>query len=128
MYKNVLSDLRRDATRPVLSELEKTLKKHVAGEVNKCIATINAALRSAVTQKLSPTTVDVRAHYIFNIAELLPEVEFMYRPALEKELAENESVKILHRGVAAFFSGCVVTSGLVKERPARWIVEVSCVA
>ena len=103
MYKNVLANLRRDATRPVLNELEKTLKKHLPGESNRCISTINAALRSAVSQKLSPTTVDVRAHYIFNIADILPEVEFMYRPALERELSENDSLKSLHRSVASFF-------------------------
>ena len=128
MYKNVLANLRRDSTRPVLNELEKTLKKHLPGESSRCIATINAALRCAVRQRLSPTTVDVRAHYIFNIADVLPEVEFMYRPALERELSENDSLRSLHRDVASFFSGCLVTSGLVKERPARWIVEVSCVA
>ena len=128
MYKNTLATLRRDVTRSVLRDLGVALTRHVSAETNKCLGVINALLRSKISQKLSPSPVDIRAYYVINIAEFFPDVELMYRPALERELIEHETLKNLHRSVSSYFSGCLVTSGLVKERPAQWVIEVSCVA
>ena len=128
MYKDGLTTLRKDKARSVLTELDNVLRKRIPTEAKRCIVVIDSLLKCTIAQKLSMSTVDVRAHYVINIAELFPDVELIYRMTLEREIARHESIKQLYHQVSSFFSGCLVTAGLGSERPAHWIVDVSCIA
>lgn len=128
MYKDGLSALRRDKTRSVLTELDTVLRTRIPFETKKCIVVIDSLLKCAISQKLSVATVDVRASYVINIAEFFPDIELFHRLQLEREISHNESVKQLYTQVSSFFSGCDVTVRLGRDRPAYWIIEVSCIA